>query len=61
MISHNHIRCFVAVAAVVLIAVLPAAAQQIDFIRTDLNHISMNGDDWSDLRRAMRQARRSGG
>lgn len=60
MISFNHTRCLVAAVVAVLLAVLPAAAQEIDFIRTDLNHISMNGDDWSDLRRAMRQARRSG-
>ncbi len=36
-----------------------ATAQEIDFIRTDLNHITMNGDDWSDLRREIKSVSRS--
>ncbi len=38
-----------------------ASAQEIDFIRTDLNHIAMNGDDWSSLKRDIRAVGRSRG
>ena len=38
---------------------IPTAAQEIDFICTDLNHITMNGADWSDLRRDLQAVRRS--
>ncbi len=36
-----------------------ALAQEIDFIRSDLNHIIMNGDDWSGLRRDLKRVSRS--
>ena len=35
----------------VLLAARQAGAQELDFIRTDINNIEMNGDDWSCLER----------
>lgn len=33
---------------------LPMAAQEIDFINNNANRIALNGDDWSELRRALK-------
>ena len=36
---------------------MSAVAQEIDFINNEVNHIIMNGDDWGDMRRSLKNTK----
>ena len=49
------------IAILLLAGALSMLAQEIDFINNEVNHIIMNGDDWSDMRRSLKNPKSWGG
>ncbi|MBR1804395.1 MAG: hypothetical protein IJ775_05785 [Muribaculaceae bacterium] len=45
------------IAILLLAGALSMLAQEIDFINNEVNHIIMNGDDWGDMRRSLKNSK----